>query len=446
MKQMSFAGAETALCEQDVPLLEKATEEPQPDQWTRRRKTWLCLAAIVGVIGLLHNGQSIYRHSRNALSQRNVESHFSRLYAEHFGTGSRQRHYSVSISPQSQPFAEPDIRAYAPTTPHWSTRSFLGLDGSSFSTSPRRTIPLFPRTSSLDAYPPDQRVRAADIVFAFATDVDRAKKMAPSWKHFLKHGSSCLIVLPPEEKDRHEEVAQMLAEQGLKRCKTVNIDLDTSIYGRYEHRMLYMPRALLAQDWQGEDGQKVDPRWYIVLDDDTHILDMSVLQRELSSRSHAEPNLLCGVSESIKQLRHVGRVCFGGAGIIISRALLHSMADILPECLEKFKGVRGGDGMLTECAALSQRLSVEQVMTEVPSLHRQSAFFFSREVLMFEILPTECDVQGDVSGILQSGLSFMTMHHYLTWFELFPFWHNEDRIQASLELWKAVELVGGDNL
>lgn len=58
----------------------------------------------------------------------------------------------------------------------------------------------------------------------------------------------------------------------------------------------------------------------------------------------------------------------------------------------------------------------------------------------------ECDVQGDVSGVLQSGLSFLTMHHYTTWFELFPAWLNRDRMLAAENLWSAVELVGGDNL
>lgn len=370
------AAAATMILEQHGSPLEKETSISQPNNpWTRRRKTWLWLATLAGVIGLLHQGESIHRDLRRLAAQNTLEPQPAHFYREQFGPVHRPHHYSVSIRTEVHPFGDAVARAHAPIAPNWSTKPFLGFDNQTGSPAREHTLSLFPRLASLDAFPADQHVNAEDIVFAFATDVARIRKMAPSWKHFLRQGSSCLIVLPPVQRKRHGEVAKILAEHGLSRCKSITSDVDAKSYPRYEHRMLNMPQALLAQDWRTEDDRELHPRWYIVLDDDTHVLDMGILLRELSSRQFTQPNLLCGTSESIGQLRHAGRICYGGAGIIFSQALLQSMVDVLPKCFNKFRNITGGDAMLTACAALAQNTKVEQIMTDVPSLHREPALY-----------------------------------------------------------------------
>lgn len=81
--------------------------------------------------------------------------------------------------------------------------------------------------------------------------------------------------------------------------------------------------------------------------------------------------IVCGVSESIHAINTFGRMCYGGAGIIISRGLASAMADRTDECLAKYGHMEGGDGMLTECAALVTGLTKNSVFEEIPGLHRE---------------------------------------------------------------------------
>ena len=45
-------------------------------------------------------------------------------------------------------------------------------------------------------------------------------------------------------------------------------------------------------------------------------------------------------------ITHIGRIAFGGGGIILSRSLVEKMQLRVDECAEKFQHVTGGDGMI----------------------------------------------------------------------------------------------------
>lgn len=58
----------------------------------------------------------------------------------------------------------------------------------------------------------------------------------------------------------------------------------------------------------------------------------------------------------------------------------------------------------------------------------------------------EIDIPGDGSGVFQSGLPFISIHHYTGWLEIFPLWHTPDRFEALRKLQRSVNLLGGDNI
>lgn len=62
------------------------------------------------------------------------------------------------------------------------------------------------------------------------------------------------------------------------------------------------------------------------------------------------------------------------------------------------------------------------------------------------MLVIEIDIPGDGSGVFQSGLPFISIHHYTGWLSIFPLWHAPDRFDALRRLQKSVALLGGDNL
>lgn len=234
------------------------------------------------------------------------------------------------------------------------------------------TLSVQPKTVSLAGLP--DHVRNEEIVFGFTSPYRRAREMCSTWRHFLQHGSHCLIVLPKEEIVYKQEMEFYLREEGLN-CRVETVDLGQ--YPRYEHRVMNMPRAMRAQQWTDAKGNKVEPKWYVVADDDTQILDMRVLRREMSSRPHSEDHLLCAVTESKVQLGRHGRICYGGGGIVMSAALTEKMAQRMGECLWWHHWRFGGDEMVTHCAAtvLSTQdnlIPPGETFEELVGLHRKS--------------------------------------------------------------------------
>jgi len=63
-----------------------------------------------------------------------------------------------------------------------------------------------------------------------------------------------------------------LKKEGLNHCKVATVDMGR--YHRYEHRVMNMPRSMQQQEWTDRNGNKVEPKWYVVLDNDSQVLDM----------------------------------------------------------------------------------------------------------------------------------------------------------------------------
>jgi hypothetical protein len=70
--------------------------------------------------------------------------------------------------------------------------------------------------------------------------------------------------------------------------------------------------------------------------------------------------------------------------------------------------------MITRCAALAKGATKQTVTTEEKGMHRTSLPSpCSLPGVLTRCVVTEFDVPGDTTGVLQSGIPFLTLHHYM---------------------------------
>jgi len=192
---------------------------------------------------------------------------------------------------------------------------------------------------------------------------------------------------------------------------------------RYEDRVLYTIRSL----WETEMNTSSQTEWFLILDDDTFFLDMKEFVYQLSKYNKDEELMIGAPSEWTWSVDVFGRFPFGGAGVAISRKLLLTMNENEKwrECWESnasITGWLGGDSRISRCARLA---AVRDPFVEESGLHQM-------------------DLYGDVSGFLQSGLSFLSLHHWNSWNRIFPDRSDHPLDQAFL-VGKAAQSIGNGN-
>lgn len=166
-------------------------------------------------------------------------------------------------------------------------------------------------------------------------------------------------------------------------------------------------------------------------DDDTFFPDFDSLVRLLSAYDPDGEHIIGALSESTKQVAQWGHIAYGGAGIYVSRGLMARMnaPGVYAECLAKFGASFGGDAMVTHCAALALERDVKETLIVEDTLH-------------------QLDIRGDGTGWFQSGFLITSLHHWGSWFTLFPPWHESGMgdLRKGIQLvGKAGKAVGGDN-
>jgi hypothetical protein len=85
--------------------------------------------------------------------------------------------------------------------------------------------------------------------------------------------------------------------------------------------------------------------------------------------------------------------------------------------------------MITHCAADVMSTTPEEFLTLEPSLH-------------------QLDIQGnDSTGFFQGGYRFTSLHHWHTWFSIFPVWHplHAQYEDSVMLLGKVAKAIGGEN-
>lgn len=241
--------------------------------------------------------------------------------------------------------------------------------------SKEHTINVYPRQAVISGLP--DNVKPEEIVFGFTSPYLRVRDMCATWKHFLKSGAQCVIALPKDQVMFVRDLKYYLEKEGLEHCHVEAVDLGK--YERYEQRVMNMPRLMHNTAYTDKNGKEIKPKWFVVADDDTQVLDIALLQREMSKRPHTQDHFVCALTESSNQMARHGKICYGGGGILISAAFVKKMSDRMDECFWWHHWLFGGDEMLTHCASTATAnatgsIPPDKVMEHIDALHRKYTF------------------------------------------------------------------------
>ncbi|GAA5868492.1 hypothetical protein JCM3774_005396 [Rhodotorula dairenensis] len=277
--------------------------------------------------------------------------------------------------------------------------------------------------------------KSPELFFALCTSPKRAVRYAQTWSHFMLDRTVLMMndnAPPPgclvtDAQNTHDHTGMSRANDEFRRHGLGCVMRDTSRTGqRYEARVL----GLLRDAWveselrRWRDGAAV-PDWFVFGDDDTWYSDPTMLRAFLARHDPAEEHFFGAFSEARQNYEYFGRIAFGGAGIVISRALLEKMQARVDECTIRFKDVVGGDGMISNCAALCRDYPLSEIVEEIPGLRQM-------------------DIQGDATGYLTDGSApFLSLHHWTSWLQLIP---GVPDLEAIGLLSSAASALGGPNL
>ncbi|GAA5900667.1 uncharacterized protein JCM6883_002916 [Sporobolomyces salmoneus] len=293
---------------------------------------------------------------------------------------------------------------------------------------------LIPSTHSLPLLPKSKVTAASpEIFFSVSTSPDRAVIYAPIWKHFMSkpefiEGDSlqapgCLVT-DAHGQGNHGGMAQANAEFRRQRL-SCTMQESSRVGERYEMRVLGLVRDAWIESerrrWQ-ENAPLVD--WFVFADDDTWFSDGAMLREMLSGFDSREDHYFGAFSETKGTVESFGRISFGGAGITLSRGLVRKMQSTLDRCAERFADVFGGDGILSNCAAFTRDMPLENLVEEIPSMRQM-------------------DIRGDATGYLTSGRApFMSLHHWASWLSLIP---GRKPLPSITLFSRAASILGGSN-
>ncbi|GAA5879034.1 hypothetical protein JCM8547_006224 [Rhodosporidiobolus lusitaniae] len=295
---------------------------------------------------------------------------------------------------------------------------------------PEHTIDVWPRKISLTPGSPgvDEYVPEPErMMFGIVTTVQRAKVIGSTlWTHFMlpKHDDegtpNCLVLL--DAKEDPQDVREL---KDLFEAKGLPCGVRTGKYDRYEVRVLSMVKEM--REYADDIGKRID--WFVFGDDDTFWVDMRSLRRLLSKYNSDEDWFIGATTEAQKQLEQFGRMAFGGAGMLVSHALLAKMYAIWDDCFHRYSSAFGGDEMQTRCAALATGRTKQDVTTEERGMH-------------------QFDIPGDSTGLFQGGIPVISMHHFLAsgWIHLFGYGTVHTEIEQISRVRDAASFLGGDNL
>ncbi|BGP56139.1 hypothetical protein JCM8202v2_003750 [Rhodotorula sphaerocarpa] len=305
---------------------------------------------------------------------------------------------------------------------------------------PVYTVPSSPRPHT----PLVSGWRDSKVMFGMSTPPDRVLWNLPVWSQWLPKFSNApldtsdpaatselplvLVLMPepnPTEAARSREAVEEASTLGMY------VEMRPREADRFETRYFALAEEMWIEAERREQKEGVRTEWFIFADDDTFYPDFASLTRLLTKYDPDEEWLIGTLSEAQKQVAQWGHIAYGGAGIILSRRVVEKMnaSGVWEGCLRKYGASFGGDAMITHCAADAMDRDVKEALTLEPTLH-------------------QLDIRGDGTGFFQSGFLFTSIHHWGSWFTLFPPWHESGQgdLRGGVKLvGKAAKAVGGDN-
>jgi hypothetical protein len=258
---------------------------------------------------------------------------------------------------------------------------------------------------TVSVLPPRKPMRytASSIVFGVTLSMDDLPKALQHWRYWARDPNITFhVLLPSSDRDRVSEANEMISNSlGIKAHVESAREMDDP--GKL---MLMLVQQMLKNGAARKE-------WLIVLSSDTFVTSLDDILLALEPYSAAQQLYMGGLSESARLREQWGRFAYGGAGVVLSRPVAdivsqnsiytprYTTKSIADECLKNDETIHG-DGLLAKC--ISRFSSAE-----------------------FTILPTfhQCDVEDDISGILQAPFEFATLYNLIPdALSLFPPWHS----------------------
>ena len=267
-----------------------------------------------------------------------------------------------------------------------------------------------------DLYPMEgdtsHQTRLDEILFVLTTNTQRILDTIHELKFWSKQPAvKCLIIFEEKDLTVNSHIRQFLLNEGIP-CH-----IRGSNVKRYEQRYFQM----IEQSWRLVEEQSLSIRWLAVCDDDTLWFTGNLL-KILQQYNASELIYLGNISDRLETLYyHGGYYAYGGAGILLSRALVPVLLQSMKECQRRFSSMFGGDEILGKC------------LTQICHINLTRNMHFH-----------QMDHEGNLVGYLQGGINdLVSLHHLFTLWEPFPSKHASDESQTMSLLLRAYQAFCG---
>lgn len=252
---------------------------------------------------------------------------------------------------------------------------------------PRPGVP--PATISLTLPAPEPQPDSSDLVFGFATTLERMPDTLRNIAHWAAGTDARFVVVHEPQNDTlrpgepsPDDVRVMYREAGIPYLDMVERDAG---WGERFVELI------------GELERRLEPQstWGVLMDDDTFFFDLGAVRAMLAKYDASQPWYVGALSENKWNVNEGGLFAMGGAGVFMSRALLEELAPAASDgsCLPQEGETAGGDVLVGEC------------------VHRHTLTKLTREQGLFQL-----DLHGDLTGFYEAVRPQpLSVHHWKSW-------------------------------
>ena len=238
---------------------------------------------------------------------------------------------------------------------------------------------------------------ASHIIFGISTTLKRLDDSITQLLRWLPHTHARLFVIvieservdTPEDQEDILAVAADPAQKEALQSKMRGLGMDVTLVeplglqDSFSEKYFSLVKIMY-------DNRNEKTLWTSLLDDDTFFPSISAIVSMLSKYDPHEKHYIGGLSEDWWSVAHYGMMAFGGAGIFLSEALAEILANNYRLCKES-SHTSAGDIRVLECIILL----TDTKLTNERDLH-------------------QIDLDGDLSGIYESGRLSLSLHHWKT--------------------------------
>ncbi|MCJ1476848.1 Myosin type-2 heavy chain 1 [Lambiella insularis] len=225
-------------------------------------------------------------------------------------------------------------------------------------------------------------VNASHLSFGIQTIISRLEDSVPQLARWLANTSAKLYVVLLEAETVPVNTGQMAELEERMRDQGIDVILSAAREGDTFPQRYF---SLVSLMYEQRTSQT---RWIDLIDDDTFFPSMPALLAMLDKYDTHEQHYIGSLSEDWWAVSHYGLMGFGGAGVFLSLPLAKVLAEHTESCHDN---LRSSAGDITVMDCIYTHTSTK--LTPVRELHQH-------------------DIQGDPSGLYESGRRHLSLHHW----------------------------------